>query len=266
MAAPSASLTRLFDPRSIAVVGASASEDKAGFQILKALEAFDGRVYPINPRGGRILGLRVYASLAEVPGPIDLVALVLPAGPSVAVIEQAGAAGAGAAFMVSGGFAETGPDGAVLEAEVLAACRAGGLRLLGPNTSGFMRPSRGLACTFLPAANEIAAGHIGIVAQSGGINITLAMMAHADGLGISLAVGLGNALDVGSAEVITYLAADPDTKAIVAHLEGVADGRALFEAVAAATAIKPVVALPVGKTDLGGFAQSHTGILMALMR
>lgn len=262
MAAPSASLTRLFDPRSIAVVGASASEDKAGFQILKALEAFDGRVYPINPRGGRILGLRVYASLAEVPGPIDLVALVLPAGPSVAVIEQAGAAGAGAAFMVSGGFAETGPDGAVLEAEVLAACRAGGLRLLGPNTSGFMRPSRGLACTFLPAANEIAAGHIGIVAQSGGINITLAMMAHADGLGISLAVGLGNALDVGSAEVITYLAADPDTKAIVAHLEGVADGRALFEAVAAATAIKPVVALPVGKTDLGGFAQSHTGILM----
>ena len=262
VAAQSGSLARLFDPRSIAIVGASASEDKAGFQILKALEAFDGTVYPINPRGGEILGLAVYPSLADVPGPIDLVALVLPAGPSVAVIEQAGAVGAGAAFMVSGGFGETGADGAALEADVLAACRAGGLRLLGPNTSGFMRPSRGLACTFLPAATAIAAGPIGIVAQSGGINITLAMMAHAEGLGISLAAGLGNAVDVAPAEVIGYLASDPDTRAIIVHLEGIADGRTLFEAVAAASRIKPVVALPVGKADLGGFAQSHTGTLM----
>ncbi len=262
MAAPSGALARLFDPASIAVVGASSSEDKAGFQILKALEAFDGTVYPINPRGGEILGRRVLTRLSEVPGPVDLVALVLPARHSVAVIEEAAAIGAGAAFLVSGGFGETGADGAGLQAKVLAACRAGNVRLLGPNTSGFLRPARGLACTFLPAAVEIGPGPIGIIAQSGGINLTLALMAHAEGLGISLAAGLGNAADVGAAEAIGYLAEDSQTRAIVLHLEGVADGRALFEAVAAATAVKPVIALPVGKTDLGRFARSHTGTLM----
>ncbi len=262
MASPSDGLARLFDPVSVAVVGASASADKAGFQILKALEGFHGTVYPINPRGGEILGNPVYPSLSEVPGPVDLVALVLPARHSLAVIEEAAAIGAGAAFMVSGGFGETGADGAELQAAVLAACRAGALRLLGPNTSGFLRPSRGLACTFLPAAAGIGAGPIGIVAQSGGINLTLALMANAEGLGISLAAGLGNAADLGLAEAIGYLAADAGTRAIVVHLEGVADGRALFEAVQAAVAVKPVIALPVGKTDLGGFARSHTGALM----
>ena len=262
MTASSGTLARLFDPASIAVVGASASEDKAGFQILKALERFRGTVYPINPRGGEILGNRVFTRLSEVPGPVDLVALVLPARHSIAVIEEAAAIHAGAAFMVSGGFGETDADGAELEAEVCAACRAGGLRLLGPNTSGFLRPARGLACTFLPAAAGIGPGPIGIIAQSGGINLTLAMMAHAEGLGISLAAGLGNAADVGAAEAIGYLAEDSRTRAIVVHLEGVADGRALFDAVAAASAVKPVIALPVGKTDLGGFARSHTGTLM----
>ena len=263
---PAASLSRLFDPRSIAVVGASANEEKPGFQILRALAPFHGAVYPVNPRGGTILGREVHRSLAAVPAPVDLVALVLPAEHSLAVLREAGTIGAGAAFMVSGGFGETGADGAALEAEILGACRAGGIRLLGPNTSGFLRPSRGLACTFLPAATEIRAGSIGIVAQSGGINITLAMMANAAGLGISLAAGLGNAADVGMAETLRYLTADPETRAIVVHLEGVVDGRAVFDAVGAAVPVKPVIALPVGKTDLGGFAQSHTGALMGSHR
>ena len=263
---PAASLSRLFDPRSIAVVGASANEEKPGFQILRALAPFHGAVHPVNPRGGTILGREVHRSLAAVPPPVDLVALVLPAGHSLAVLREAEAIGAGAAFMVSGGFGETGTHGAALEAEILGACRAGGIRLLGPNTSGFLRPSRGLACTFLPAATEIRTGSIGIVAQSGGINITLAMMANAAGLGISLAAGLGNAADVGMAETLRYLTADPETRAIVVHLEGVVDGRAVFDAVGAAVPVKPVIALPVGKSDLGGFAQSHTGALMGSHR
>ena len=152
--------------------------------------------------------------------------------------------------------------GLALEADIVGACRAGGLRLLGPNTSGFLRPSRGLACTFLPAAAELRPGPIGIVAQSGGINLTLAMMANAEGLGVSLAVGLGNAADLGVAETLDYLAADPETRTIVLHLEGVEDGRAVFDAVRAAVPVKPVVALPVGKANLAGFAESHTGALM----
>ena len=259
---PASPLSRLFDPRAIAVVGASANEEKPGFQILRALEPFHGTVYPVNPRGGEILGHPVHRSLADVPGPVDLVALVLPAQHSLAVLEDAAAIGAGAAFMVSGGFGETGDAGAALEADIVGACRAGGLRLLGPNTSGFLRPSRGLACTFLPAAAELRPGPIGIVAQSGGINLTLALMANAEGLGVSLAVGLGNAADLGVAETLDYLAADPETRAIVVHLEGVEDGRAVFDAVRAAVPVKPVVALPVGKADLAGFAESHTGALM----
>ncbi len=263
---PVSPLSRLFEPRSVAVVGASANEEKPGFQILRALEPFHGTVHAINPRGGSILGRPVHRGLADVPEPVDLVALVLPARHSLAVLQEAAAIGAGAAFMVSGGFGETGDVGAAREADIVSACQAGGIRLLGPNTSGFLRPSRGLACTFLPAATEISPGSIGIVAQSGGINITLAMMANAAGLGVSLAVGLGNAADVGVAETLGYLAADPETRAIVLHLEGVVDGRAVFDAVRAAVATKPVVALPVGKTDLGGFAESHTGALMGSYR
>ena len=263
---PAASLSRLFDPRSIAVVGASANEEKPGFQILRALAPFRGAVHPVNPRGGTILGRAVYPSLAAAPGPIDLVALVLPAERSLGVLREAGAAGAGAAFMVSGGFGETGAEGAALQAGIAGVCREGGLRLLGPNTSGFLRPSRGLACTFLPAATGIRAGGIGIVAQSGGINLTLAMMAEAAGLGVSLAVGLGNAADVGLAETLGYLAADPETRAIVLHVEGVPDGRALFDAVRETVPVKPVIALAVGKSDLGGFAESHTGALMGSYR
>ena len=263
---PPPPLSRLFDPRSIAVVGASASEQKPGFQILRALAPFRGAVHAVNPRGGAILGRTAHPDLAALPGPVDLVALVLPAEHSLGVLREAAEIGAGAAFMVSGGFGETGADGAALESGIAGVCRAGGIRLLGPNTSGFVRPSRGLACTFLPAANEIRPGPIGIVAQSGGINLTLAMMAHAAGLGVSLAVGLGNAADVGLAETLGYVAADPDTRAVVLHVEGVEQGRALFDAVRETVRAKPVVALPVGKADLGGFAESHTGALMGSHR
>ena len=259
---PPSPLSRLFDPGSIAVVGASANEEKPGFQVLRALAPFRGRVHAVNPRGGTILDHPVHRSLADVPEPVDLVALVLPAEHSLAVLEEAAEVGAGAAFMVSSGFGETGAEGAALQDEILASCRAGGIRLLGPNTSGFLRPSRGLACTFLPAATEIRPGAIGIVAQSGGINLTLAMMANAAGLGVSLAVGLGNAADLGLAETLNYLAADPDTRAIVLHVEGVVDGRSVFDAVGAIVPNKPVIALPVGRADLAGFAESHTGALM----
>ena len=263
---PPAPLSRLFDPRSIAVIGASASEEKPGFQILRALAPFEGAVYAVNPREGTILGRRVHPGLDALPGPVDLVALVLPAAHSLRVLRDAAEIGAGAAFMVSGGFRETGAEGAALEAEIASVCREGGIRLLGPNTSGFLRPSRGLACTFLPAAAQIRAGRIGIVAQSGGINLTLAMMAGAAGLGVSLAVGLGNATDVGLAETLTYLAGDPETRAIVLHVEGVEEGRALYDAVVSAVPAKPVIALAVGKADLGGFAESHTGALMGSYR
>jgi acetyltransferase len=255
-------LKRLFAPRSVAVVGASADPEKPGYQMLKMLAEFEGEVFPVNPRAETILGRRVYRTLSDIPHPVDLVAVVVPPGPSIDVLREAADTGAGAAMMVSGGFAETGEAGRALQDEVISVCRAGGVRLLGPNTSGFMAPSRKLFCTFMPGIGDLAPGGIAIVAQSGGINVSLTLQAHAEGLGLSLAVGLGNAPDIGLADVIEYLADDAETRAIIVHLEGVPDGRRLFEAIAKATANKPVVALPVGRADLGGFAESHTGNLI----
>lgn len=262
MSVSHASLSRLFAPGTIAVVGASASPEKPGYQMMKSLEAFAGAVYPVNPNAGEILGHTAYPDLASLPGPVDLVALVVPPGASPAILRQAADMGAGAVLMVSGGFAETGEQGQRLQEEVAGICRDGRMRLLGPNTSGFINPVAGLNASFLPPLSAVRAGNIGLVAQSGGINITTAFLAHAEGLGLSLGVGLGNAPDVGLVDVIDYLATDEATAAIAVHLEGVADGRALFEAVRRTARVKPVVALPVGRADLGGFAESHTGNLI----
>jgi acetate---CoA ligase (ADP-forming) len=256
------SLNRLFEPRSIAIVGASASAEKPGWHIVNMLDRFDGAVYPVNPREEEILGHRVYGRLADIPEPVDLVVLVVPPAASIDVLREAADIGAGAALMVSGGFGETGAAGSALQNDALSICRDAGIRLLGPNTSGFIAPARGAFCTFMPGIGDMAGGGISFAAQSGGINITLALIAHRDGHGVQLAVGLGNAADVALPEVIDYLAQDDGTKAIGLHLEGVTDGRALFDAICRATLCKPVIALPVGRADLGGFAESHTGNLM----
>lgn len=256
------SLSRLFDPQSIAIVGASSAPEKPGFQMVRAFEKFPGRVYPVNPRGGRILGFEVHPSLSAIPEPVDLIALLVPPEASADVLREAAECGAGAAFMISGGFSETGEKGRKMQDELLEICRSSGIRLLGPNTSGFMRPSRRLFCTFLAAAADIRRGGIGIVAQSGGINLTAAFLAHERGLGISLAAGIGNGADIDVAETISYLAEDDETRAIAIHLEGVADGAGLVEAIRATAPKKPVIALPVGRSDLGDFAESHTGNLM----
>ena len=257
-----APLSRLFDPKSIAIVGASTAPEKPGYQMVRAFEKFPGKIYPVNPRGGEVLGLEIFRSLSDIPEPVDLIAMVVPPQASADVLREAAACGAGAAFMVSGGFSETGGDGHKRQAEILRICHDGGIRLLGPNTSGFMRPSKKLFCTFLPAAAGLKPGKIGFVAQSGGINITMAFMANELRLGISLSVGIGNGADVSVADAIDYLAEDPATDVIAVHLEGISDGRVLFDTIRRTVTRKPIVVLPVGKADLGGFAESHTGNLM----
>lgn len=255
-------LQRLFDPQTIAVVGASQQPDKAGYQLLAGLAPFPGRLYPVNPRAAEILGHRAYPSLAAIPEPVDLVLLAVPQVAAPQVLREAAAVKAGAAMIVSGGFGETGAQGQKLQDEVVQVCRDGAVRLLGPNTSGFCVPPKRLYASFLPTLQEIAPGPIAIVAQSGGINISAAFEAHAQGRGLALAVGLGNAPDIGFADVLAHLAEDPAVKAIAIHLEGVPRGRALYDTLRATTARKPVAALAVGRADIGAFAQSHTGNLM----
>ncbi|HZV75609.1 MAG TPA: acetate--CoA ligase family protein [Conexibacter sp.] len=258
-----AALRALLAPRSIAVVGASASPAKAGHQLVAALAGFDGPVLPVNPTAERILGHRCYAAVGEIDEPVDLALLAVPAAVTPAALRDCAAAGVRAAVVCSGGFAEAGEAGAALQREVREIVEQTGIRVLGPNTSGFASPVAGVTAIFVPTARALRPGPLGIVAQSGGVNLTLAFMADAEGLGVSTAVGLGNAVDVGFADVVAYLAEDEATRAIALHVEGIADGRAVTEAIAAAVERKPVVALKVGGGGAGtaAFAQSHTGAL-----
>ena len=251
----------LLHPRHIAVVGASDSPGKAGHALTRTLDGFPGELYPVNPAGGTIAGRVAYPSVADIGAPVDLAVLAVPPRVVPKVLIDCGTAGVPAAIVCSGGFAEAGPDGAALQDTVTAIARGNGIRLLGPNTSGYVNPADGVFATFVPGVTDLAPGPAAIVAQSGGVNLALCFLAAAEGLGVRLGVGLGNAVDVGFAEVLDHLAADDATEVIGLHVEGVSDGRALADAVARAAARKPVVALKVGRTDVGDFARSHTGAI-----
>lgn len=255
-------LKRLLFPKTIAVVGASTAFEKAGSQLVHALREFPGEVFPINPKAADIQGLKAYPDLASLPVSPDLVAIAVPAAATPAVVAEAGKVNAGGALVVGGGFAESGPDGSAIQTAVAEALDQCETRLLGPNTSGFFSPRLGCFATFAPGTETIPAGSVAIVAQSGGVNLTLAFMLARAGLGISTAVGLGNAMDVDASDVLDLLAEDPDTKVIALHVEGVTHGRRLFDTLKRVTPRKPVVVLTVGRADSGAFAQSHTGALL----
>lgn len=253
------SLKRLFDPTSIAIVGASASPDKAGYQLIRNLHGFRGEIVPINPKADSILGHRAYPSLKAVERPIDLVVLAVPAAACVEALAEAVDTGAGAAMIVGGGFAEAGGAGEVLQADLARIVARGPTRLLGPNTAGFANPVRGFSACFAPGLDRLRSGKIAVVAQSAGVALTAGFTAHDRGHGLRLVAGLGNAVDINAADMLDFLADDEETAAIALHLEGVPNGRPLVEAARRLTARKPLVVLTVGRSDIGAFAASHTG-------
>ncbi|CAM5785672.1 acetate--CoA ligase family protein [Cellulomonas persica] len=254
-------LDPLFRPASIAVVGASAQPDKAGHAMLQALRRFPGALHPVNPRGGEILGRPVLTSLRE-SSDVDLAVLVVPPVAVPAALEDAAAAGVRAAVVCAGGFAESGPQGAAVQERAASVAREAGIRLLGPNTSGFMNPVDRVTANFMPAVADLTPGTVSIVAQSGGVNLTLAFLLARAGVGLRLGVGLGNAVDVDFPEVLDLLADDDATTAVGLHVEGVGDGPALVAALRRTTARKPVVAFKVGRSDVSEFARSHTGAMI----
>lgn len=257
-----ANLRRLLFPRSIVVVGASKDPTKAGFHALNALSSFDGEIFAVNPKEKEINGTPCYPDVAALPQPVDLAILVVPAAACPAIVRAAAERGIGGVFIVSGGFGETGADGRRLQDELSDICAETGIRLLGPNTSGFINPHAHCAASFVDGCQEIAPGRVAVVAQSGGVNLSLCFLLRQLAEGVSLAVGIGNAADVDVSDVLELLGEDPQTHSIALHLEGVADGRRLFETLKRVTAHKPVIAIVAGKADIGAFAQSHTGNLL----
>ena len=255
-------LAALFEPRSIAVVGASRNPEKRGHQILRALDEsdFQGPVYPVNPSGGRILGRDAFASVAELPEGVDLAVVSVPAAAAPGVVRACGARGVAGAVVLAAGFGESGREGARLEADLRRAAAASGVRVVGPNTSGLLNLPLGVN---LIGARGVRPGGVALLAQSG--NIVLGLLhglCSSSQLGVSVCCGLGNEADVGFGEVLEFLGTHRETRAVAVHLEGMKDPRRFLGAAATVTPQKPVIVLKSGRTAAGAHAAlSHTGAL-----
>ncbi len=247
-------LDRLFQPKSFAVVGASNNEDKVGYHLVYALRNFPGKLYPINPKEAEVQGLKAYPNLASIGHPVDIAALCIPAKACLGAIKECGEAGVGVVFIAGGGFGEADEQGKSLQNQVVGAYRQYGVRLLGPNTSGFVNPAMGLTANFNPLVSNFKAGNVAVVSQSGAVSVVIGTVIQSNRLGVSIGVGLGNAPDLAVPEVLEYLADHETTKAIAVYLEGITDGRRLYEAIYKTTQKKPVVVFTVGQAaDIGDF-------------
>ncbi|MFC7516723.1 acetate--CoA ligase family protein [Herbaspirillum sp. GCM10030257] len=260
-------LDSFFSPRSIAVVGASATPGKIGaIPVTYQLDyGFEGELYPINPGRDQILGRKAYPTLSAVGKPIDLAIFAIPAAAVEASLDDAIAAGVKNIVMFSAGFAETGAEGRAAQQRLLAKANAAGIRMIGPNCLGFMNIARNVYATFSPVvfSGRAKSGTIGIVSQSGAFGAYAYAMARERGLGLSVWVTTGNEADIHVADCIAWMARDAQTKVIMAYIEGCQDGERLKEALALAReAGKPVVVVKVGRTTLGAAAAaSHTASL-----
>ena len=255
------SLAAFFQPRSIALVGATDRAGSVGRAIWYNLRGFSGPVFPVNAKRAEIGGVKAYpniAALSEVP---DLVIIVTPASTVPQLVEEAGVAGVKALIVISAGFKETGADGGNLEADVLAAAKRHGVRLIGPNCLGLMNPHAGMNATF--ASSMAQPGRVAFLSQSGALCTAILDWSHAQNVGFSAFVSTGAMADVGWGDLIRHFGDDPNTQSIVIYMESVGDDAAAFLAAARAVAAqKPIVVIKVGRTaEASRVAASHTGSL-----
>jgi acyl-CoA synthetase (NDP forming) len=258
-------LTRLFEPRGVAVVGASADLSRIGGQPVRALHrfGFQGSVFPVNPKYQEIDGLRCYASVADIKAPCDLALIAVPAEASIEAVRACGKAGIKFGIVLSAGYRETGPEGAALETKLRAAAADVDMRLVGPNCQGLMnlatRLYAGFGSPFLEP--DLPAGAVSLVTQSGGFGFSVLMSCTARGIGFRIALSTGNEADITTPEVIEALIEDPGTRVICAYIESVADGRRLQAAARRSVeAGKPLLVWKSGNSTEGArAAASHTG-------
>ena len=251
--------TPFFAPRTVAVVGASASSTTIANTFIRRLRDFGygGAIYPIHPKAETIEGLRCYPALAATPEPVDYAYIAIAARNIPEILRRANGR-LRFAQVISSGFGESA-DGAALEADLVAAAREGGCRVVGPNCLGLYSPRGGV--TF-PVGAPRELGTIGVVSQSGGLGTDIIKRGQWRGLRFSGLVTIGNSADVGPAEMLEFFLADPATKAIGLYLEDVKDGRRFFELLRSSRAAKPIVILRGGRSKQGReAAASHTGAM-----
>jgi len=253
-------LNAAFNPSSVAIAGVGPIT--AGKWYLDSLltSGFKGSIYPVPPSGGEVSGLKVYASVQDIPGPVDYVICCIPARFTPQLIRECAEKGVKAVSLFTSGFSEAGTDeGRRLEAEIVRLAQAGGTRLIGPNCMGVYNPRIGFSfVTDFPRE----AGGVALVCQSGGNTIYFVRLAAERGIRFSKVISYGNACDVNESDMFEYLAEDAQTDLVAAYIEGVKDGSRFVRALAGLASRKPVMVLKGGSTPLGArTVASHSGSL-----
>jgi acetyl coenzyme A synthetase (ADP forming)-like protein len=249
-----------FNPRSIAVIGASQDSSKMGYAVMHNLLHFPGQLYPVNNKRSEIQGLKAYHSIADIPAPVDLAVVTVPAIHVPRVIEECGQKGVPMAVIITAGFKEMGPDGKALEDRVMAIARGHGTRIIGPNCLGIIVPPRGIDTTYVHQSPR--PGNIAFISQSGAIINTVVDLSLAKDIGFSNVISVGNQGDLDFLDYIRYVGKDPKTKAVILYIEQITDGKGFMEVVSEVAKTKPVIAIKSGSSKRGEHAaSSHTGSL-----
>jgi acetyltransferase len=250
----------LFEPRSVAVVGASHDPGKIGFKVLDNIikSGFRGKIYPINPKGGEILGQKVYKSVADVPGEIDIADICIPARFVLDSVKECADNGVKFAPIITSGFSEVG--NIEVEKEMVSYANKKGMRILGPNIFGVYSSSASINATFGP--DKIQKGGVAIVTQSGALGLSMIGKTAVENIGLSAIVSVGNKADISEYEILDYLKEQDETRTILMYIEGVKDGERLVDVLKKTTKKKPVIVIKSGRSERGAIAvASHTGSL-----
>jgi acetyl coenzyme A synthetase (ADP forming)-like protein len=250
----------LFEPRSIAVIGASQTRGKIGYSLLRNILAggYGGKVYPVHPTGGEIQGLRAYRDLQEIEGEIDVACISIPAAKVLEAVKRCSQKGVKYAVIITSGFSEIGNTEE--EKAIVSYAREHGMGILGPNIFGLYSAASSLNCTF--GSEYISSGSVGIITQSGAIGLAMIGKTAAENIGLSAMVSVGNKADIDEADLLEYLVPQERTKIILMYIEGVKNGEKLARQLKKATALKPVILIKSGRSERGAIAAaSHTGSL-----
>ncbi|MCU7920152.1 MAG: bifunctional acetate--CoA ligase family protein/GNAT family N-acetyltransferase [Candidatus Thiodiazotropha sp. (ex Epidulcina cf. delphinae)] len=256
-------LTPLFSPKSIAMFGASDRKNAVGEVVFRNLIAcgFKGEIYPVNPKHDKVQGQKAYKTLEAIGKPVELAVVATPAKTIPDIVEACGLYGVKTLIILSAGFRESGAAGRRLEEKVVDTAKAYGIRFIGPNCLGLIRPDRGINITF--GNNNAKPGNLALVSQSGAICTAILDWAEVNDIGFSTVISTGIAADLDFGDYLDYLVSDPKTDSILLYVEGIKDARRFMSGLRAAARIKPVIVLKVGRHAAGAEASmSHTGALV----
>lgn len=256
-------LETLFNPHSIAVIGASDKLSSVGATVLSNLSSgdFTGNIFPVNPKHTAIQGKPCFASVKDINQPVDLAVIVTPAKNVAQVLTECGEKNIRQAIILSAGFSEIKEDGSLLEQKIVEIARQYHIRFIGPNCLGVMRPSIGLNATF--ENSLVLPGNLAFVSQSGALVAAILDWAVEEQIGFSTLVSLGNGADLDFGDILDYLALDNKTDCILLYIEGIRESRRFMSGLRAAARLKPIIAIKAGRNSQGSRAAiSHTGAMI----